>query len=373
MPLASSPAKAGWRESRKGHAERAQQAEAAERIVAETARRSERQQRQLYQGLSGVLLRDRPRRQCEEGDIGRGLLRLAESLRLVPEEDEGLRRAIRTDLASWQGQLHPLRAILEHAGPVLAARWSPDGRVIATAGADRTARIWDAATGKPRGQPLHLSRAASSVAFSPDGSIILTAAGPEVCLWKAGGELLTLDLGEDGELLAAAFRGDGRRLFTAARRGPSAWLQSWEVDTGRRACAEIDLGPGVNLVTFSPDGRSLVTGCEIAEVRSRLWSCDDGKPVRELREHRDRVVAIAFHPRDGTKFVTGSYDHTCRLWDTASGEPLGPIFRDSGAIQSVAFHPSRLLILVGGHDRIARFCNFVGESSLGAPCRTRMP
>ena len=141
---------------------------------------------------------------------------------------------------------------------------------------------------------------------------------------------------------------------------------------GRLAGPEIDLGSGVNLVTFSPDGRSLVTGCETAEVRSRLWRCNDGKLVRELREHRDRVVAIAFHPRDGTVRDGQLRPYLPRMGQRPAS-PKGSIFRDSGAIRSVALHPSRPLVLVGGHDRIARSVTVTGRPREVSRCLTRMP
>ncbi len=351
-----------------GRAEGARRSETAQRVAADAAREREAWQRRSYQGLSAVLLRERAARHCEEGDVDRGLLWLAESLRLVPEADGALGRAIRADLAGWLGQFHPLRGIIEHPPQVLAAGWSPDGRLVATTGADGTVRLWDAATGEARAPALHLPQAVSAVAFSPDGTMIFAAAGSRGRLWRTGGgEPAVLDLGEGGELLAASFHRDGQRLYTAVRRGPSTWLRAWQPDTGRRISAEVDLGPSVDLVTFSPDGRSLVTGCETAGARSRLWRCDDGTPVRELREHRDRVVAIAFDPGDRQRFVTGSYDHTCRLWDGCTGEPLGPVLRLSGAIRAVAFHPHHDLVLVGGHDRIAQFWNLADRALPGPP------
>ena len=59
---------------------------------------------------------------------------------------------------------------------MLSAAFSPDGKRIVTASADKTARLWDAATGKPIGEPLKgHERLVYSVAFSPDGKRIVTA------------------------------------------------------------------------------------------------------------------------------------------------------------------------------------------------------
>ena len=68
-----------------------------------------------------------------------------------------------------------------------SAAFSPDGKRIVTASEDKTARLWDAETGKPIGEPLrgHEGRV-SSAAFSPDGKRIVTASGDKTArLWDA--------------------------------------------------------------------------------------------------------------------------------------------------------------------------------------------
>jgi WD40 repeat protein len=353
-------------------AEQAQIAERSERLAAEEARRREAEQRRRYQAQSAGLLRERALRHCEDGDVGRGLLWLAESLRLVPDDDTDLQRAIRTNLAGWQEPVHPLVGLFGHDGRVVAAAWSPAGRLVLTARADGATRLWDVATGRPWGHPLPATRAVSAAAFSPDGATILTVAGREVRLWMAadGGLAVAraLDLGKGGQYVSHAFSRDGSRLWTAARRGSVTWLRSWRTDTGRPEGQEIGIGNGVTGVTFSPDARSFVTFGQSRDVMPRLWRTT-GEAVRDLKEHTHFGTVVAFEPKEGRSFLTGSYDHTCRLWDAATGLPLRGHFRHSGEVRAVALSPDGRTILAGGNDGFSRFWDATRGTPIGPPAR----
>jgi WD40 repeat protein len=58
---------------------------------------------------------------------------------------------------------------------VMSAAFSPDGTRVITASCDRTARVWDAATGQPATSPLEHQDMVMSAAFSPDGTRVVTA------------------------------------------------------------------------------------------------------------------------------------------------------------------------------------------------------
>ena len=71
---------------------------------------------------------------------------------------------------------------MKHGGVVLTATFSPDGARIATASGDRTARIWDVATGR---ELLRLQRDSVmfQVGFAPDGNRVVTAADDAARAW----------------------------------------------------------------------------------------------------------------------------------------------------------------------------------------------
>src|SRR5207248_4243526 len=69
----------------------------------------------------------------------------------------------------------PLGPLMEHGGGVYIAGFSPDGTRVITGCQDGTIRFWDAATGKPLGDPFKQDRATViAVAFSPDGRLFVT-------------------------------------------------------------------------------------------------------------------------------------------------------------------------------------------------------
>jgi WD40 repeat protein/predicted Ser/Thr protein kinase len=344
------------------------------RIAAQEAQAREAAQRKSYQALSATLLRDQALRQCEQGDVGRGLLWLAQSLTLVPDDDQRLAESIRTNLAGWWGETHPLLALLGHSDRVLSAVWSPDGSRILTACADRSARLWDAKTGAVHGAPMVHPRPVSAVAFSPDGVTLMTVAGREVRLWKAVTDIdtapavpLDIDLGTGSDLAAHAFSPDGQRLATVVRRGGNTWLRCWQTSTGAPRGAPLALGPGVTVAVFSPDGATLVTASRDRTVPACVWTTDPPAKVRELGEPSQRFSAVAFSPKDPNVFVTGSVDRTCFLWDATAGTPLRGPFRLPGQIRSLAFSPNGRTILAGGSDGTAQFWDTERGVPLFAP------
>jgi eukaryotic-like serine/threonine-protein kinase len=107
----------------------------------------------------------------------------------------------------------------------------------------------------------------------------------------------------------------------------------------------------VKAVAFSPDGKTLTTGCQDGAVR--LWEVDTGRLREPSPRHQGPVLAVAFSP-DGKRLATGGGDRAARLWDVPTGVALGPPLWHADAVQAVAWSPDGRQILTGGRDRIAQ-------------------
>jgi hypothetical protein len=148
---------------------------------------------------------------------------------------------------------------------------SPDGKTVLTSSPDRTARLWDAATGKPVGSPLVHNGPVLTAVFSPNGKTVLTGIENGTAqLWDvATGHSIGLPLVHQFVIRAVAFSPDGKALFAVSG---DAGAQIWDVATGK------PIGPEITAhiawaVAFNPDGKTVLTGS--SENTARLWQVPD--------------------------------------------------------------------------------------------------
>jgi WD40 repeat protein len=159
----------------------------------------------------------------------------------------------------WDASTGRLRLELKHDGKCYDIAFSPNGRLLATAGWDNRVCIWDLETGERAGPPLPHPDWPYTAVFSPDGGQLLTSCRDGMARlwdWRAG-RLACPAMEHEHEVHDAAFSPDGRFVFTV---GDDWVFRTWDRRTGQPACAALSLaGPGLCL-RVSPDGRRAVVG-----------------------------------------------------------------------------------------------------------------
>ena len=197
---------------------------------------------------------------------------------------------------------------------LLSAQFSPDGQRVVTASRDNTARLWDAASGKPIGKPMKHEDTVWSAQFSPDGQRVVTASHDKtVRLWDAGsGKPIGEPMKHEYGVNSAQFSPDGQRVVTASEDG-TAWV--WDAASGQPIGEPMKHQDGITSAQFSPDGQRVVTASR--DKTARLWDAASGKPIGEPMKHEGGVRSAQFSP-DGQRVLTASEDTTARLWDAVS-------------------------------------------------------
>jgi WD40 repeat protein len=266
----------------------------------------------------------------------------------------------------WSWQNDRLRETpIGHADYVFCVAWSPDGRILATGANDETIRLSDGRTGEPIRDLCGHTGPIYSIAWSPDGRTLASGSFDRtIRLWDRENDWACQELvGHQDWVMSIEWSPDGQIIAAAAR---DKTISFWEVRQGklfRQLRGHHDI---VNHITWSPDGSLLASASDDQTVR--LWDVGTGRLHTVLEGHTDLVLCVRFSP-DGNLLASKSRDGTVRLWRCDTWELVAtlnePMRSDFNA--GLAFHPHMpLLATLGAGDRLVRIWHLDDVALLGA-------
>jgi WD40 repeat protein/TPR repeat protein len=243
---------------------------------------------------------------------------------------------------------------------IYAAVLSPDGRRIVTVGADPTPRIWDAVSGSPLARLTGHSDVVLSAAFSPDGRRIITSSSDKSArIWDAAsGVQLAVLSGHSDEVFSALYSLDGTRVITAST---DKTVRIWDARSGAQLAAFDGGGGALYTAAFSPDGRRIVTAS--SDNSARIWDASTHAQLLLLSGHGGVVLRAAFSP-DGRRIVTASADKTARIWDAVTGATLNTLAGHGGIVYDAQFSSDGRRIVTASADLTARVWDAMSPAQL---------
>jgi WD40 repeat protein len=241
----------------------------------------------------------------------------------------------RTGKTRWQALAH------EHG--VLAVAWSPACGVLATAGADGKARLYDG-DGRPFAELPGTGAWVEHLSWSSDGSKLATTSGRHVRLWNADGSPFLETEPHPTTVTGVAWNRLGTELATSCSGG----VHLFDLAAKARARHLPWKGSLISLA-WSPDDKIIACGTQDCAVH--FWRLPSGKDA-EMSGYRFKSRAIAWDSRSTLLATTG--EATITVWDFGGRGPEGstPLQLEAHKSQvvQVAFGPRKGTLASGAQD-----------------------
>jgi WD40 repeat protein len=235
----------------------------------------------------------------------------------------------------------------------LQTNYSPDGRWIFTINGDKSAKIWDAATGRLQSS-ISNSERVYRASFTPDSSSLLTVEQQGAMkVWDVETGKLRLQIVDKGHfeylMKSFEFSRDGSKVATF-QLGDT---RLWDLKTLRQL-QKLPNSQTTDAI-FSPNGKWLATASRDPKSAAQIWSVETGELKMNLASVGHKTASVIYNA-DGTILATTN-DQGVTLWDAKTGDLLATL---GEARYPVAFNPNGQTLVTGGRNDTATLWEMLG-------------
>ncbi len=226
------------------------------------------------------------------------------------------------DIYLWDTETGKLVKILKkYIGYVESVAFSPDGKILATGGANNTIYFWDMTTLNHAKTLTGHTEPVTSLSFSPNGKLLASGSqNGSIRIWNAtSGEFRQTLTGHTHEIDNLSFSLDERTLASTSQDNT---LRLWNLDTNEQEHALTGIYQTDWNVMFTPNGKTLACesnphGMIPSLFKSiRLWDVVNGEQMKIYRG-AFTILDVIFSP-NGSTIGSGGLDSTILLWDISS-------------------------------------------------------
>lgn len=258
-------------------------------------------------------------------------------------------------LVAKPGQTGPLELVLQIGplAPITALAFSLDGKQLASGCYGRVV-VWDMLKGEPAKVLTNVLGAVNDLRYSPDGKTLAVAGGQpsargDIRLYDTSDWKLTATLGGHLDVVASiAFRDDGKQLISASF---DKTVRIWDLDKKETVLTYTGHSDFVHAVAFGPKGEWFVTASK--DRSSRMIDSKTGKSLFTFSGNDQDVLSVAVLP-NGEQLVTSGFDAGLSWWNTKTGERIRRQGGHDIATNEIAIPPSGDIAVTAGADRTAR-------------------
>jgi WD40 repeat protein len=215
-----------------------------------------------------------------------------------------------------------LRILAMHKGTVTSSAFSPDGKMLVTGSTDKSAIVWEIASGVPRATLDKHTDRINAVVFAGAGQYIVSAGHDRVLrVWSSRDfQLISRSAALEGPIVALAASPTDDIVATGT---PNGEIRLWRASTAEPLRLLAKQHGQVGSLSFTSDGKLLLATCTdscTGENVQRVWNVREGTPVATYKGHDNSVAAAAICPDGSCAATAGGNSHEIHVWNLQTGE-----------------------------------------------------